>query len=165
MSYNWLIMGVSGCGKTTIARLLAERWSISFLEADDFHPLANKEKMKQGIPLEDKDRLPWLETIGKTLEEKEKENEGFVLACSALKEKYRTLLQSHLRNPLQIVFLQGTYLQILERMEARKSHFMPSSLLQSQFEALEEPQNALTIHIHKSPDEIVHEIVFRFQIQ
>ncbi len=150
-------MGVSGCGKSTIAALLAKKLSLPFLEADDFHPLANKEKMAAKIPLTDEDRLPWLQKLGEEI--KSNQEIGFVLACSALKESYRQLLQSAIDEPLQIVFLHGSFEQILQRMNVRQNHFMPSDLLKSQFKDLEIPQNALNIDIQKSPAAIVEEIL------
>ncbi|MEZ4883706.1 MAG: gluconokinase [Chitinophagales bacterium] len=152
-----LVMGVSGCGKSTIAHLLSEKLSLTFLEADDFHPLVNKQKMSAKIPLTDTDRLPWLQRIGTAM--KVQEENGFVLACSALKESYRRLLQSAIDSSLQIVFLEGSSEQILQRMNARENHFMPTDLLKSQFQDLEIPENAINIDIHKPPLEIVEEVL------
>ncbi len=152
-----LVMGVSGCGKTTIARLLAAKLELPFLEADDFHPLSNKAKMQAKIPLTDTDRLPWLQKLGSEM--KTKESTGFVLACSALKESYRQLLQSSITHPLQVVFLQGSFEEILKRMEARQNHFMPSDLLKSQFEDLEIPQDAFCVNIAASPTDVVEEVL------
>lgn len=154
---NILIMGVSGCGKTTIAKLLSKKLNYQFLEADAFHPKENIEKMSRGEPLNDEDRRPWLIKISKAL--KENETKGAVLACSALKESYRKVLQNGLQKPIKIFLLEGSFEQIFERMSKRENHFMPKSLLKNQFETLEIPQNAFQINIEKEPEEIVALII------
>lgn len=153
---NILIMGVSGSGKTTIARQVSQKLNFQFLEADGFHPKENIEKMSQGKPLNDLDREPWLIAISEALTELE--GKGFVLACSALKESYRELLQKGLEKPLFIFYLEGSFEQILERMSKRKDHFMPETLLKSQFDTLEIPQGAVRINIENSP-EVITEII------
>jgi carbohydrate kinase (thermoresistant glucokinase family) len=147
------IMGVSGSGKTTIGELLAEKTGIPFFDADDFHSQANKEKMKTGHPLTDEDRKDWLQKINKLAIEQLKKN-GAIIACSALKEEYRQTLCKGIEKPLW-VFLNGSYKVIYERIKNRKGHYMPASLLQSQFESLEIPVGAFTINIEKEPGEIV----------
>ncbi len=149
---NILIMGVSASGKTTVARLVAQKLQLPFLEADEFHPTENIHKMSRGEPLNDEDRKPWLEAIAKAT--KAHEATGLVLACSALKESYRQLLQKGLQEPLQVFYLDGSFEQIMERISKRKNHFMPESLLQSQFEALEIPQNAIRLDIERTPEEL-----------
>lgn len=152
------IMGVSGSGKTTIGQQLTSETGIPFFDADDFHSRANKDKMKAGLPLNDKDREGWLNTINQ-LAVGEAQKNGAIIACSALKEKYRTLLSYGIKVPVHWIFLQGDYQIINERMKTRINHFMPESLLQSQFETLENPENAITIGINKSPEEIVKKII------
>ncbi|HEY6502340.1 MAG TPA: gluconokinase [Chitinophagaceae bacterium] len=153
------IMGVSGSGKTTIGKKLSGAAGIPFFDADDFHSKANKEKMKAGRPLNDTDREDWLATINQ-LAKNEAGKNGAIIACSALKERYRTLLSAGIEDKVQWIFLQGDKKVISERMKARKDHFMPESLLQSQFETLEAPgSNAIIIDISKSPDEIVNTIL------
>lgn len=152
------IMGVSGSGKTTIGQQLTSETGIPFFDADDFHSRANKDKMKAGLPLNDKDREGWLHTINQ-LAVGEAQKNGAIIACSALKEKYRTLLSYGIKVPVHWIFLQGDYQIINERMKTRKNHFMPECLLQSQFETLENPENAITIGINKNPEEIVKKII------
>lgn len=152
INHQILIMGVCASGKTTIARLIAERLDLPFLEADQFHPPENINKMSQGRPLDDNDRQPWLEKIAQSLKENEKK--GFVLACSALKASYRAILQKDLEKPITIFYLNGSFEQILDRISKRKDHFMPESLVKSQFDDLEIPQNAIHVDIEKSPSEI-----------
>lgn len=147
------IMGVSGSGKTTVGKMLAARLHIPFFDADDFHSLANKEKMKSGIALTDKDREGWLTKVNIIASENSRLN-GTIIACSALKESYREILQKGIETPVKWIWLQGDYNLIRKRMESRKDHYMPASLLQSQFETLEPPQNASVISIDKSPEEI-----------
>ncbi len=149
-----LVMGVSGTGKSTIGKMLAEKIEVPFYDADDFHPKANVVKMQSGKPLNDEDRAPWLSLLANKLEEWQK-TEGAVLACSALKEIYRSTLSKEGSLPLQWIFLDGDFETIHRRMKERQGHFMPKELLQSQFDTLETPSNAITINITNSPKEIV----------
>jgi 6-phosphogluconate dehydrogenase len=150
-------MGVSGSGKTTIGELLSAETGIPFFDADDFHPIANKEKLKAGKPLNDEDRQDWLFLIRGMALRQSKTN-GAVIACSALKEKYREVLSEDITVPVHWVFLQGDYDLIMRRLKERKNHFMPPTLLQSQFDTLEKPGNALVMDIAFTPEEIVSKI-------
>ncbi len=149
-------MGVSGCGKTTIAGLLSKKINIPFFDADDFHPEQNVEKMTNGVALDDADRKPWLKTLNINLKEWQKKK-GAILACSALKEKYRASLTVGVN--IQWVFLEGNLKLIKKRLEHRKGHFMNTHLLQSQFECLEAPKYGTKIGIDKSPEYIVDELL------
>ena len=153
----YIVMGVSGCGKTTIGNLLAREKQIPFFDADDFHPAANIKKMKGGTPLNDDDRLPWLQILSEKIKEWSEAN-GAVLACSALKKDYRNILQSKTKD-VTIIWLDGSYELIKSRMQDRKGHYMPPGLLKSQFDALEPPNNAIKIDIDKKPETIVSEIL------
>ncbi|WP_066384767.1 gluconokinase [Anabaena sp. CA = ATCC 33047] len=148
-----LIMGVSGAGKTTIAKLLADSLHWEFQDADNFHTPENIEKMSQGIPLKDSDRIPWLEEIGKAIAQWLRENKNVVLACSALKASYRQYLV--LDNNVKIVYLRGSYDTIQKRLQQRQNHFMMEKLLKSQFDTLEEPDNAICVDISQPPEVIV----------
>lgn len=150
------VIGVSGCGKTTIAKKLSEDLGLPFYDADDFHPQSNIDKMSSGKPLDDHDRATWLETLSENLVEWEKQG-GAILACSALKEKYRNILAKGLNN-CYWVFLSGSYDVIFERMRKRKDHYMSEEMLRSQFEALEVPEYGIHVDIGKSPEEIVEMI-------
>ena len=152
-----VVMGVSGCGKTTVGRLLGERLGVPFYDADEFHPAANVAKMAAGIPLNDTDRFPWLRDIAAHIVGWE-EKGGAVLACSALKESYRAILSERAPGKVLFVHLQGTMKCIAERMKNRASHYMPLSLLESQFAALEPPRDAITISIDEPPETIVETI-------
>jgi gluconokinase len=154
-----IIFGVSGAGKTTIGKLLAEELGWRFYEADDFHPRANIEKMHSGHPLTDEDRWPWLERLREQIARSLAAKENAVLACSALKRAYR----EHLRvsDDVKFVFLRGDYALIERQLRRRRGHFMNHALLQSQFADLEEPgsdENALTIDLGRTPEELVEEI-------
>jgi 6-phosphogluconate dehydrogenase len=151
-------MGVSGTGKSTIGRMLASHLNWDFYEGDDFHPQSNIDKMKQGIPLTDEDRAGWLASIANQISQLELQNRNGVVTCSALKEKYRQELTGA-SSSVQYVFLHGSYDLISERLATRKGHFMTSKLLQSQFETLEEPQDALKFDITESPEKIIERIV------
>jgi len=159
MKTNFLIiMGVSGSGKSSVGRLLARNLGWDFYDADDFHPQANVEKMAQGIALDDSDRAPWLAALNELISTSLKADRPGVLACSALKERYRQQLLAG-NDGVRLVYLKGSYDLIWSRMEKRTDHYMKPHMLQSQFEALEEPSNALTIDISMSVDEIVREII------
>lgn len=153
----FIVMGVSGCGKSTIAQLLAQSIGADFLDADDFHPAANKTKMAAGVPLDDSDRWPWLDVLNMLLRDRAAQSQTTVLACSALRQAYRDILGWELKTAT-FIFLAGSKSEIQARMEARSGHFMPSTLLDSQFAALEEPTDAIRISITESPEKIVAEI-------
>ncbi|MEP7268789.1 MAG: gluconokinase, partial [Saprospiraceae bacterium] len=138
----YIIMGVSGSGKTTVGKLLSDKINVPFFDADDFHSAANKAKMHQGIPLNDDDRLDWLGRLNNLLKTNTPLS-GVILACSALKEKYRSILESDVDTPIYWIVLEGSYELILNRMQARKDHYMPAGLLKSQFEAMEFPAYGL----------------------
>ena len=151
-------MGVSGCGKTTVGILLAERLGWDFYDADDFHSPENIAKMAAGIPLRDDDRLPWLATLHKLIFTCLDEGRPGILACSALKERYRKKLLAGNPN-VRLVYLKGDFSTIIERMQARSRHYMKPDMLQSQFDALEEPLNAITISISFPVEEIVSMVI------
>ena len=157
-SFFIITMGVSGSGKSAVGRALAQKLGWDFYEGDDFHSAANIAKMASGIPLTDADRAPWLASLHALISTCETKNRPGVLACSALKESYRQTLLAG--NPgVRIVYLQGSYELIWSRMSARPGHYMKPSMLQSQFDALEEPENALTMDIDLPVDEIVSRII------
>ncbi|APG66388.1 phosphogluconate dehydrogenase (NADP(+)-dependent, decarboxylating) [Tenacibaculum todarodis] len=147
-------MGVSGVGKSTIGNLLSEELSIPFFDGDDFHPEENILKMSKGLALNDNDRLGWLQQLNKLAIEQQSKN-GAIIACSALKKIYRDILYNSIKDSTRFVFLDGSFNQIKERINARKGHFMNSELLKSQFDALEIPQNAIKIDISLTPHKIV----------
>lgn len=154
-----IVFGVSGAGKTTIGKLLAEQLSWQFYEADDFHPAANIEKMRSGRPLTDEDRWPWLERLREQIMRSLAAKENAVLACSALKHAYRERLRPS--NDVKFVFLRGDYALIEKQMRQRHGHFMNPALLRSQFADLEEPEpdeDALTIELGGAPQQLVEEI-------
>jgi carbohydrate kinase (thermoresistant glucokinase family) len=154
----FIVMGVSGCGKSTIAQLLAESIGADFIDADDFHPADNKTKMAAGVPLDDSDRWPWLDALNKLLRDRAAHRQTTVLACSALRQAYRDVLARELETAT-FIYLAGSKAEIQARMEARSGHFMPSTLLDSQFATLEEPTDAIRISIVQSPEKIVAEIL------
>jgi carbohydrate kinase (thermoresistant glucokinase family) len=152
------IMGVAGSGKSTIGKQLSQKTSIPFFDADEFHSSANKEKMRTGIPLTDDDRAEWLRTLNE-LAKTQQEKNGAIIACSALKEKYRKALSSGITAPVFWVFLKGSYELILERMKKRTNHFMPPAMLSSQFETLEIPARAIVIDIADRPEKIIDALI------
>jgi gluconokinase len=149
-------MGVTGAGKTTIGTLLAEELGWEFADADDFHSAVNKEKMSRGIALDDADREPWLEAIRAALLQWSSERRNVVLACSALKSSYRERLE--IGPEVKFVYLKGRYETIYERLLSRHGHFATETILKSQFEALEEPADAIVVDVAKTPEEIEREI-------
>ncbi|MBW4695044.1 MAG: gluconokinase [Lyngbya sp. HA4199-MV5] len=151
-----LVMGVSGSGKTTIGSRLAERLHWSFYDADTFHPAANIDKMRQGIPLSDVDRLPWLMALQQAITGWLRTHTNAVLACSALKSEYRQMLC--LSPQVKPVYLKGSFEFIQQRLQQRQGHYMKADLLQSQFDTLEEPEDALQIDITQPPEAIVADI-------
>lgn len=160
-----IIFGVSGAGKTTVGKLLARELGWHFLEADDFHPAANIKKMRSGHPLTDEDRWPWLEALREQIERFLAVEEDAVLACSALKRKYR----EHLRvSPdVKLIFLRGDFALIEKQLRGRRGHFMNPELLESQFADLEEAEpdeDALTIELGRTPQEIVEEIKTKLRL-
>jgi gluconokinase len=152
-------MGVAGSGKTTIGRMLAAELGWKFYDADDFHPPANVAKMKRGIPLDDADRLPWLDKLQALVRASIEGGESAVLACSALKATYRAHLLLDKR--VRLAYLKGNFDLIQKRLARRRGHFMPAAMLESQFAALEEPERESHIDIDATPGEIVRAIRLR----
>jgi gluconokinase len=158
MSRAIILMGVSGSGKTTIGQKLSFASGWSFYDGDDYHSPENVEKMSRGIPLNDDDRLFWLETLSELILEKRSSGEDLILACSALKRAYRQTLLSKNRD-LLFVFLEGDFDLIWQRMKKRKTHYMKPDMLKSQFAILEPPLNALTLSVERPAAELVAEIL------
>ena len=157
----FIIMGVSGTGKSTIGKLLAQTLAIPFFDGDDFHPQANIDKMASGQPLNDEDRYGWLSALNQlSIEHQE---QGAVIACSALKSSYREILNQNMDNALQFIYLEGSFELVKSRMEKRKSHFMPVELLKSQFETLEPPENAIIVSIEHSPQALILQIMNKLE--
>lgn len=155
-----VIMGVSGCGKTTIASTLADALGGTYLEGDSFHPPENKAKMGQGIPLNDDDRWPWFDILIGAANDTLEKGRTPVLSCSALKQAYRDYLFDQF-DQFRLVYLEGSFELIKSRMDARDHEYMTSDLLKSQFATLEDPaasENVLTVSITKTPAEILDEI-------
>ncbi len=155
-----VVMGVSGCGKTSVGEHLASILGCRFIEGDSRHPVANVEKMRQGMPLNDTDRWPWLELLGAELGE----DARTVISCSALKRSYRDLLRARAGRPVTFVFLQGARDTLVTRMGAREGHYMPLSLLDSQLATLELPhgeRDVVTVEIDQSVERIVSEAITR----
>jgi gluconokinase len=148
-----ILMGVTASGKTTVGRLLATASGYQFYDADDFHPRANVDKMRRGIPLDDADRRPWLEALRDLVRRCLAEERNAVLACSALKEAYRRYFLIDPR--VKLVYLKVDEGLIRQRLRRRRGHFMNPSLLESQFTTLEEPDNALWLDGSRSPEEVV----------
>lgn len=153
----FFIMGVSGTGKTTIGTLLAKELDIPFFDGDDYHPKENIVKMAAGNPLNDDDRYAWLAALNE-LAIKNKEI-GAVIACSALKKKYRKQLKVNVQEESEFIYLKGTYEEIKSRLDNRKGHYMSSKLLKSQFDTLEPPKKAIKVSILLSPEQILQEIL------
>ena len=161
-----VVMGVSGCGKSTIGALLASHLRWEFEDADWFHPASNVDKMHNGIPLTDRDRWPWLDAIAAWIDETRRSGGHGVIACSALKRSYRDVLIGD-RADVRLVYLKGNESLIARRLATRHEHFMPPSLLRSQFEALEEPrpdENPVIVSIEPQPREIAGRILSAMNI-
>jgi gluconokinase len=153
-----ILMGVSGSGKTTVGKVLANDLGWTFVEADDFHLPANVEKMRGGTPLTDEDRRPWLEALRARIDEACGRREHVVLACSALKDEYRDYLEEGCPGGVRYVYLRGSEDLIRRRLEERRGHFMNPNLLASQFEALEPPTGAVAVDVAPPPEVIAAEV-------
>lgn len=153
-----VIMGVSGSGKSTIGKLLAEKLGWAFVEADDYHPTANVEKMHRGEPLTDADRKPWLGLVRDRINDSCRRDKNAVVACSALKHAYQHYLEEQEPDCVHFVYLHGSPELIRERLANRKGHFMNPNLLGSQFEALEPPEDAVRVEIGPPTEDVVKTI-------
>lgn len=158
-----VVMGVSGCGKSTVGMLIAERLGARYAEGDSFHPPQNVEKMRGGQPLDDVDRLPWLEAMASAIQDWNARGEAVVLACSALKRRYRDILRSG--GEVRFIHLAGDKALIAARLAARTDHYMPPTLLDSQFAALEPPgdDEAITVSIEGSVEAIAQRAIDRMR--
>jgi len=155
-------MGVTGSGKTTVGKLLSRALNWKYYDADDFHPSANVEKMRGGIPLQDADRKTWLETLRDLIRDCLDRGENAVLACSALKEDYRRLLL--IDESVKLIYLEGDYELIQKRLSRRRRHYMNPGLLDSQFETLEPPKDSIEVNVSSSPSQIARTIRRRLDL-
>jgi gluconokinase len=162
-----ILMGVSGVGKSTTGTLLSQRLGWPFRDADSFHPPANIEKMSRGVPLDDEDRWPWLAAIAAWIDERLRGGEVGIVSCSALKRAYRDVLLGG-REGVQLVFLEGQKPLLAARTAARRDHFMPPELLESQFATLEEPspdERPLVVPVAQTPHDVVEFILSRLGLR
>ncbi|AXV74281.1 gluconate kinase [Ralstonia solanacearum] len=157
-----VVMGVSGCGKSTVGRMIAERLGCAFRDGDEFHSEANRAKMHAGIPLNDDDRKPWLETIRAYMDETTAGGRSLVVACSALKERYRDVLRGP-SGSTAFVYLKGDFELLRNRLAARQDHFFNPMLLRSQFDALEEPADAVVVDIALPQETVAQQAVEQLQ--
>ena len=153
-----VLIGPMGCGKTTIGKLLSQKLGWPFYDGDDFHPPQNVDKMRQGIPLDDKDRMPWLKTLRSEIKTWLDSGQCALLACSALKQQYRDILDIDQKQVIS-VYLKGSYELLQERIGARQHPYMNKQLLQSQIEAMQAPDGGLTIDISPAAEEIAETII------
>ncbi|MCI4667565.1 MAG: gluconokinase [Bacteroidia bacterium] len=153
-----IVMGVSGSGKSTVGKLTADLWASDYIDADDYHPQENIQKMKEGVPLDDSDRVGWLMNLRDVISKYLTDGKKLVMACSALKKSYREVLGRNDKR-VKFVYLDGDYETIFNRMQDREGHFMPEDLLKSQFDTLEVPDQEEALHytIEKAPLEIARE--------
>jgi gluconokinase len=158
-----VLMGVSGCGKTEVGEILAHELGWPWFDADDYHPAANIEKMRAGQPLTDTDRWPWLDRLNELLRARDANGENAVVGCSALKQIYRDRLAKDLAD-VRWVHMKGSFGLIMSRLQQRKHRYMPASLLQSQFDTLEEPRDALTVDIADPPEVLAARIRASLQL-
>lgn len=162
-----IVMGVSGSGKSSVGAKVAQCIGAKFIDGDDLHPRANIQKMASGNPLDDNDRIPWLERIRDAAYSLEHKNEVGVIVCSALKRQYRDLIRDG-NSSVRFLFLDGEFSLILERMKGRQGHFMKEAMLQSQFDALERPQGetgVICINIEGSFDQVVERAVHALEAE
>lgn len=152
-----VLMGVSGCGKTAVGGQLSERLGWPFFDSDDFHPTENIAKMSQGIPLDDHDRAAWLSNLHDLILDHQEDGENMLLACSALKQKYRHQLSEGVPG-ITFAYLKGSYNLIFSRMQSRPGHYMKAGMLRSQFDTLEEPYEALVVDIDQGIEAIAEQI-------
>ncbi|MGN6573975.1 MAG: gluconokinase [Pseudolabrys sp.] len=159
-----VVMGVSGCGKSTVGVRLARKLGREFLEGDTFHPAANVEKMSRGVPLDDADRLPWLKATAAAIDDARHSGGKVIVTCSALKRSYRAILAAG-HDDVAFVYLKGSQDLIAQRLAGRAGHFMPPKLLDSQFAALEEPgadEDSIVMTVERAPDQIADDIAAMF---
>jgi gluconokinase len=159
-----VLMGVSGSGKTTVGEVLARQLGWTFVDADALHPPANVAKMRQGIPLNDDDRRPWLQALRQRVDDARDRGENIVLACSALKHAYQEYLLREAPEIIHYIYLEGSEDLIRRRLADRKGHFMNPGLLHSQFETLEPPEHAVTVDITPAPEVIAQQIRARLDL-
>jgi gluconokinase len=153
-----ILMGVAGSGKTAVGMQVARTLDWIFLDADDFHPPANIEKMKHGIPLNDQDRAPWLQRLHDELRDQIAKEHSVILACSALKESYRNVLRDEVTPP-KFIYLDVDPETISARLQHRSAHFFPKELMESQFAALEKPKDAIIVDARKPLAEVVDQVI------
>ena len=159
-----IVTGVAGSGKTTVGRILAARLGCEFHDADDLHPPSNRDKMNRGVALTDEDRWPWLHAVRALVQECLAQNRSAVIACSALKQAYRDLLIVNAAK-VKLVYLKGSQAMIAQRLAQRAGHFFDPHLLQSQFDTLEEPVDAIVVEISKTPEQVANAIITRLSSQ
>jgi gluconokinase len=157
-------MGVSGSGKSTVGRLLAQRLEWPYYEGDEYHGAANIEKMSKGIALTDEDRLPWLASIKAVIDERFASGSHAVIACSALRRAYRLYLAADI-DGLRFVYLRGSLAVIRERMKSREGHYMKAGMLESQLASLEEPDDAIVVDVTHSPQDIAARLAAEVQVE